>query len=381
MQSPSPQNSPRDKLRRVRALVVKESRQVIRDPSSVAIGVVLPLVLILLFGYGLSLDVKDVPVAVVMEDHSPAAAELAAGFALSPYFHAVFVENMPRGQELLLEQKVDGIIRIRPDFARQSQLHEASVQVLVNATDGNKARIIQSYAGGVVGQWYTRQSGQGISEASGPVRMQNLLWFNEAADSHFFLVPGLIVLVMTLIGALLTAMVMSREWERGTIEALFVTPVRIEEILLGKMIPYFVLGMIGLALCLVSAKVLFHVPFRGSTCLLAGVSILYLTVALAIGLLISSATKSQFVASQATLLVTFLPALMLSGFLFDLRSMPAFVRGISYILPARYYVALLQTIFLAGNVWGVILPNSAVLAGMAVVLMVLTRLTTRKKLA
>jgi ABC-2 type transport system permease protein len=361
--------------------VVKESRQVIRDPSSIAIGIVLPLVLILLFGYGLSLDVKDVPVAVVMEDHSPAASELAAGFRLSPYFHATFADNMPRGEELLLQQKVDGIIRIRPDFDRQSQLHDAPVQVLVNATDGNKARIIQSYASGVVGQWYARQAGQGVLQPSGPVTMQNLLWFNEAADSHFFLVPGLIVLVMTLIGALLTAMVMSREWERGTIEALFVTPVRIEEILLGKMIPYFVLGMIGLALCLVSAKVLFHVPFRGSVWLLAGTSILYLTVALAIGLLISSATKSQFVASQATLLVTFLPALMLSGFLFDLRSMPLVVRGLSSILPAKYYVALLQTIFLAGNVWGVILPNSAVLAVMAVVLMVLTRATTRKKLA
>jgi ABC-2 type transport system permease protein len=191
----------------------------------------------------------------------------------------------------------------------------------------------------------------------------------------------LIVLIMTLIGALLTALVMAREWERGTIEALFVTPVRTDEILLGKTIPYFILGMIGLALCLVAAKLLFHVPFRGSITVLAGASMLYLLVALSIGLLISSAVKNQFVASQIVLLVSFLPAVMLSGFLFDLRSMPDAVRMMTYVLPARYYVALLQTIFLAGDIWAVILPNAAVLAGMAAALVILTRRVTQKRLA
>jgi ABC-2 type transport system permease protein len=175
--------------------------------------------------------------------------------------------------------------------------------------------------------------------------------------------------------------VMAREWERGTLEALFVTPVRADEILLGKTIPYFALGMIGLVLCLLAARFLFHVPFRGSLVVLIGVSMLYLLVALGIGLLISSAVKSQLVASQVTLIATFMPAVMLSGFLFDLRSMPALVRLITYALPARYYVTLLQTIFLAGDIWGVILPNTAVLAGMALVLLLLTRGATRKKLA
>jgi ABC-2 type transport system permease protein len=216
---------------------------------------------------------------------------------------------------------------------------------------------------------------------SGPVAVQNRLWFNEANESRYFLIPGLIVLIMTLIGAFLTSLVVAREWERGTMEALFVTPVRPDEILLGKTIPYFVLGMIGLALCLLAAKFLFHVPFRGSVMVLIGSSMLYLLVALAIGLLISSATKSQFVASQIALLVTFLPALMLSGFLFDLRSMPAVVRVITYILPARYYVTLLQTVFLAGDIWTLIVPNAAVLAGMAVLFFILTRRATRKELA
>jgi len=343
--------------------------------------VVLPVILILLYGYGLSLDVKNVKVAVVLESPSPQATELAAGFQLSPYFEPRFFNSMPPAQELLLQRNVDGIVRIRSDFARHQSIGDAQLQIVVNGTDANRARIIQGYAQGAVAQWGARLGAQGAGVSAGPVVVQNRLWFNEANDSHYFLVPGLIVLVMTLIGAFLTAMVMAREWERGTFEALFVTPVRSDEILLGKTIPYFVQGMVGLGLCLLAGKFLFHVPFRGSMWLLGASSMLYLVVALAIGLLISSLTRSQFVASQITLLVTFLPAVMLSGFLFDLRSMPAAVRLITYLLPARYYVALLQTLFLAGDVWGVVVPNLLVLGGMAAALLFLARLSTTKKLA
>ena len=369
------------KGRRVWSLVRKESHQVVRDPSSIAIGIVLPVVLILLFGYGLSLDVTNAPVAVVLEDPSPDAMELAASFQLSPYFDAQLLTSMPRAQQLMLARKVDAIVRIRPDFSRQLSRGDAEVQILVHGTDANHARIIQSYARGAVGQWAARRSAEGKEILTGPVTVQSRLWFNEANESRYFLVPGLIVLIMTLIGAFLTSLVVAREWERGTMEALFVTPVRPDEILLGKTLPYFVLGLIGLVLCLLAAKFLFHVPFRGSVIVLSGASMLYLLVALAIGLLISSAIKSQFVASQIALLVTFLPAVMLSGFLFDLHSMPAVVRVITYALPARYYVTLLQTIFLAGDIWTVILPNAAVLAGMAVLFLILTRRVTQKKLA
>ena len=369
------------KLVRIQSLVRKETRQIFRDPSSIAIGVVLPVLLILLFGYGLSLDVTNIPVAVVLEAPSPEAADLAAGFQLSPYFNPQLMTSMAQARELMLDREVDGIVRIRPDFARNLSLGNAEVQILVHGTDANRARIIQVYAEAAVGQWAARQMAEGRSISSGPVIVRDRLWFNEANESRYFLVPGLIVLIMTLIGALLTAMVMSREWERGTLEALFVTPVRTDEILLGKTIPYFVLGLIGLGLCILSGRFLFHVPLRGSVVVLIGVSMLYLLVALGIGLLISSGVKSQFVASQVTLLVTFLPAVMLSGFLFDLRSMPIAVRLITYVLPARYYVALLQTVFLSGDVWSVIVPNAAVLAGMAAVLLFWTRAVTKKKLA
>jgi ABC-2 type transport system permease protein len=371
----------RAKFRRIVALMRKESYQIIRDPSSIAIGVVMPMILILLFGFALSLDVKNAPIAIVVENPSPITSEFAADFRLSPYFDAKFLTSMRDAQELMLERKVDGIVRIRSNFARGLDLQKAEVQILLYGADANRARIILGYAQGAVGTWAALRTATGQPVSAGPVEVDNRMWFNEANDSHYFLVPGLIVMVMTLIGAFLTAMVMAREWERGTLEALFVTPVRVDEILLGKTLPYFAMGLIGLTFCFLAAEFLFHVPFRGSLLVLAGASVLYLLIALGIGLLISSAVKSQFVASQLTMVVTYLPALMLSGFIFDLHSVPVAVQVIAYLFPARYFVSLLQTVFLAGNIWTIVLPNAAVMAGMAIALLLLSMLATRKKIA
>jgi ABC-2 type transport system permease protein len=371
----------RPKAQRVWTLVRKETRQMVRDPASIAMGVVLPVILILLFGFGLSLDVKNVPVAVVLEQSSPEALDLTAGFQLSPYFQPQIVHSMPAAEQLMLTRAVDGIVHIPADFARRVAAGDATVQVVVHGSDANRARIIESYAQGAIGAWTSRQLAEGRAAVTGPVSVQSRLWFNEANDSHYFLVPGLIVLVMTLIGAFLTSMVVAREWERGTFEALFVTPVRSGEILLGKTIPYFALGMVGLTLCMLSAKFLFHVPIRGSLWMLLGASMLYVLVGVGIGLLISSAFRNQLVSSQLTMLATFMPAFMLSGFLFDLRSMPAAIRLITYLLPARYYVALLQTLFLAGDIWAVIVPNAAVLILMLALLGFSSGLITHKRLA
>ena len=378
--STSSSNTWAQKLRRIRALVVKETRQVVRDPSSISMGVVLPLILILLFGYGLSLDVKNVPIAIVIEYPGPEAIELSAGFQLSPYFHPTLTRSMPPAQDLLLTHQVDGIVCIPADFSRRVGAGDADVQLIVHGGDANRARIIEGYVQGVVGAWSARLAAQGRAGQAPPVNVQSRLWFNEANDSSYFLVPGLIVLVMTLIGALLTAMVMAREWERGTLESLLVTPVRTEEILLGKTLPYFALALLGFLLCVLSAEFLFHVPLRGSIWVLLGASMLYVLIALGIGLLISSWVKNQLVASQLTLLATFMPAFMLSGFLFDLRSMPPVVRLVTYALPARYYVALLQSVFLAGNVWSVIVPNTLALAAMAATLALASRLVMHKSL-
>jgi ABC-2 type transport system permease protein len=369
------------KLRRIRALTLKESRQILRDPSSIAIGVVFPLMMILLFGYGLSLDVTRVSVALVDEDASSDSASLVGAFRLSPYFNVALVHSMAGAKTLVLNRKVDGALLIPSDFTRRWHLGEGEIQVLVNGTDPNQARIIQGYAQGPIAQWGAAQAERGASVSAGPVVIVDRMWFNESNNSHYFLVPGLIVLVMTIIGAFLTAMVIAREWERGTLEALFVTPMRAGEFLLSKLIPYFGLGMIGFVLCLVAGEFLFHVPLRGSLVLLFVASMIYLLVALGIGLLVSTLVKSQFLASQLAMTLTFLPAMMLSGFLYDLRSMPAFIRGITYALPARYAVALMQTIYLAGDVPSVVWPNIVVLGAMAAALLVSTRLATRKRLS
>jgi len=287
---------------------------------------------------------------------------------------------MAEAEDLMKKQKVSAILRFPPHFSRDVAQGNAKLLVTANATDANTARIALGYVKGAMGAWLAREmADKGISSSGANIAIESRMWFNEANESTWFLVPGLIVLVMTLIGALLTSLVVAREWERGTFEALFVSPASPGEILLSKTIPYFIMGMLGLALCVAGGKLLFGVPMRGSFLLLFLVSSLYLLVALGIGLVISSTTKSQFLANQITLLVTFLPAVMLYGFMFDIRSMPWIIQVITNILPARYFVSSLQTLFLAGNVWTVILADSAVLAGMAALLMAIAVKVTRKR--
>ncbi len=368
--------------RRLRALIRKETRQMSRDPSTMLVGVLLPMILLMLFGYGLSLDVKNVPVAIVLEDSSSEASELAAGFHLSPHFQTHIFRSMPEATKRMVTRDVDAIVRIRDDFSRRLHLGERpKVQLILNGNDANRARTIDAYTQGAVARWASRQADRTATDAPiGPVVLQNRLWFNESNQSRHFLVPGLIVLVMTLIGAFLTALVVAREWERGTFEALFVTPVRPIEILIGKAVPYFALGMIGFILCLVTARCLFEVPLRGSLVLLTGGSMLYLLVALGIGLAISAVARSQFVASMLAIVISFMPALMLSGFLFDIRSMPVPLQLITTIVPARHYVTFVQTAFLTGNVPEIYMRSLGALALMALVLLLIAHAKTRKRL-
>jgi ABC-2 type transport system permease protein len=375
---------------RVVSLTRKEIRQLLRDPGSLAIGIGLPLVLILIFGFGLTLDVRNAPVAIVLEDPSPAAVDVIAGLELSPYISPVVVSSMHDAERLMLEREVDAIVRVPGDFSRDLAAGDARVQVLVHGTEASRALIIRSYLNLALGQWTQRQADRGAvveveAEVAGIPRPGTVvpverMWFNAANTSTWYLVPGLIVLIMTLVGAFLTAMVMAREWERGTLEALFVSPVRSHEILLAKIIPYFLMGMLGLGMCLLAAQFLFRVPMYGSLLILLGSSMLYLLVALGIGLLISSVTRNQFLASQVALLSSFMPALMLSGFMFDLRNVPVVIQWIGKALPATYFMELIRTLFLAGNIWPLIFKNCAILAGYAVLLLALARLVTRKRL-
>ncbi|MBS0454466.1 MAG: ABC transporter permease [Proteobacteria bacterium] len=374
-------------LARLVALTRKETRQLLRDPSSLAIGILLPILLILLFGFGLSLDVKNAPLALVMEDSSPTATQAVAGLSLTPYISPVPMVSMKDAEALLREHKVDGIVRVPGDFSSRLAAGDARIQIVVNGADANKANTILRYAGAALGTSAQRLADRGggapvatVAGSVGSVSLEPRLWFNSANNSTWYLVPGLVVLIMTLVGAFLTALVMAREWERGTLEALFVTPVRPAEILIAKIIPYFGIGMVGLGLCLVAARWLFEVPMVGSLFLLVFASMLYLIVAVGIGLVISSVTRNQFLASQVALLSSFLPAMLLSGFLFDLRNVPWVVSIIGHILPATYFMELIRALFLAGNIWPLVIRSCLILMGYAVGLLCVARFVTRKRL-
>ncbi|SEB23027.1 ABC transporter permease [Variovorax sp. YR216] len=386
MSAPAPSDSGTQSrfARRLIALTRKETRQLIRDPSSIAIGILLPIILILIFGYGLSLDVKNAPMAVVLEDTSPTAVQAVSGLQLTPYISPVMLTSMRDAEALMHQRKVDGIVRVPSDFSRRLAAGDASIQVIVHGADANKANIVLRYATGALMQnaqrIVDRAGGAPQGAGIGAITIEQRLWFNTANTSTWYLVPGLIVLIMTLVGAFLTALVMAREWERGTLESLFVTPVRPVEILLAKIIPYFGIGMVGLMLCLVAARFLFDVPMYGSLAAIVVSAMLYLLVAVGVGLVISSVTRNQFLASQVALISSFLPSLMLSGFLFDLRNVPTVIRIVGQALPATYFMELIRTLFLAGNVWSLIVRNCLILLVYAVVLLGIARFVTRKKL-
>jgi ABC-2 type transport system permease protein len=288
---------------------------------------------------------------------------------------------MARAVQLLQTGKVDAVMRLRADFAERLRRPDgAPVQLIVNGVNANNARIVQGYAQGAWSNWLAQRAAEQGEVLSVPVELQQRVWFNSELRSRNFLVPGLVVVIMTLTGALLTAMVMAREWDRGTMEALLVTPVGTTELLLGKLIPYFALGTGGMLLSVAMAIWLFDVPLRGSFWLLWLTSSLFLLVALGMGLLISGVAKNQFIAGQVAIIATFLPAFLLSGFIFDIGSMPPVVQAITHVVPARYFVSIAQTLFLAGNVWAVILPNVAALVLMAVLFLGLTWRNTRKRL-
>ena len=364
--------------RRLRGLVRKEVLQILRDPSSISIAVALPLVLLLLFGYGISLDARNVPIALVVEAPTPATSDFVGGFAHSPYFAVRPFSTQRDAERAMVRGEVGAIVVLRSDFSRLTRRGGAPIQLVVNGTDANTARIVQGYVGGAWQRWLAGRSAGGQLHA--PLELVPRVWFNPAVNSRYFLVPGLIAIIMTLIGALLTALVVAREWERGTMESLLVTPISTGEFLLGKVIPYFVLGMLGMAVSVGMAIELFDVPFRGSFAVLFVAAGLFLMAALGMGLLISTVARNQFVAGQIAIIVTFLPAFILSGFIFDIASMPVAVRVVTYLIAARYFVAILQTLFTAGTVWAVMLPNMAALVLMATFFLGLTWRLTRNRL-
>lgn len=368
-------------IKRLTAMVTKEFRQLVRDNSSILIGIFLPILLIFIIGYGVSLDVKNVPIAVVLEDTSPTTYDVLSFLNGSEYFSPTYVTSMYEAQKMIDERNVDAILRIPSDFSESLYRQESSIQLILYGVDPSTATLVKGYIEGSIKQWEALNKSKFITASSiGNITVENRMWFNDANSSIWYFIPGLIVLIITIVGVFLTSLVMAREWERGTLESLFISPVKPLEILLSKMVPYFCVAMIGFIFCLIVARFLFEVPIYGSLAIIILCSMLYLLVTLGMGLTISSITKNQFLASQVAIVVSFLPAMMLTGFLYDLRSVPAFIRNVGQVLPATYYLELLKSLFLAGNNWHLIYKNCLILFFYAILFISLALKVTKKSL-
>lgn len=367
---------------RLRALIRKEAFQIIRDPSSILISFVLPLILLFLYGYGVSLDLDHLRIGLVLQDTSPAARTFAESLTDSRYFNVKIARDERELTRDLIRGRIRGIVVIPSYFSSFLERPGiiAPIQVIADGSEPNTANFVQNYVQGAYQKWLHQECiSYGIQMPPG-IDIETRYWYNEELESRYFLIPGSLAIIMTLIGTLLTALVIAREWERGTMEALMATPVSIVEIILSKLISYFTLGMLSLTICVAFAVFLYDVPLRGSILLLALVSAVFLVCALSIGLLISTLAKNQVVASQAAIVTAFLPAYILSGFLFEISSMPFFIRGLTYLMPARYFVQCLQTLFLVGNVWSLILFNLLPMLGIGLFLFFLTARKTVKRL-
>lgn len=365
--------------RRLIALVRKESLQAIRDPSTILIAFVLPVVLLFLFAYAVSLDVREVRIGVVLESDGASAQSLAAAFAATRYLQVTPARDRREVADKVVSGKLRGFVVIPQDFERRlaSQLPQPLVQVITDGSQPNTANFVANYAQGVVHTWAASRADGAPTTA---VQLEPRYWFNAELESRRALVPGAIAIVMTIIGTMLTALVVAREWERGTMEAVLSTPASVIEILIGKLLPYFFLGMIATLGAAALAVFVFDVPLRGSLLALMTLSAVFLIPALGQGLLISSVTKNQFLASQVALFSGFLPAFLLSGFFFEIDAMPLPIQVITYLIPARYFVSSLQTVFLAGDVWSVFLPDLAAMAAIGLVFFMIAKRKTRKNL-
>lgn len=359
----------------------KETLQVWRDPSCILIAFVLPMILLFIFGYGLSLDAKHVRVGFVSEEQSPLVQSLRRSFQATEYVEPVDFSRREEAREALVNAHIRGIVVLRNDFTQRFHaLDGVEVQLITDGVETNTATVLENYVLGIVTQWTAGQMRDRGLDTPVPVEVRSRIYFNPELESRNALIPGSIVLIMAIIGTVLTSMVVAREWERGTMEALLATPIAQSDMLLGKLVPYYVLGMGSTATCTFIAHVLFHVPFRGSVTAMFLASTAFLLPSLALGFLISTVTRNQFLASQLAFMFAFLPNTMLSGAIFEISSMPWPLRALSYIFPSRYYVTCLQSIFMAGDVWPLIWSSIRAMLLIAAVLFVATLLKSPKRL-
>jgi ABC-2 type transport system permease protein len=374
-------------LRRVKAMAKKEIIQVWRDPRSLMIVLVMPLMQMALLGYGVNLDIMHVPICVFDREGSQQSEALLKAFQASPYFAIVETERDYDGLKRAIDaSRCRMAIVVPPDFSQYlSMTNSAQVQAILDATDDNTANIARGYAQAVVETFSSNVQTQrlqslGQPPPNPPAVAQYRVWFNEDLASRDFVIPGIVAIVLSLVGAQLTSLTISREWERGTMEVLVSTPVTRIELMAGKILPYFFIGLLDAALCLAIAVFWFQAPFRGTVLTLFVTTSLFLIVVLSVGYFISASIKSQIGASQIALLVTMLPTTLLSGFAFPIDQMPRPVQLVTYLVHSRYYMTILKAIFLKGSGLGDLIAPIAALALYAMVVGVLATRAFRKTL-
>jgi ABC-2 type transport system permease protein len=368
--------------RRVLALCHKETLQIFRDPSSNLIAFVLPVIMLFIFGYGINLDSTALRIGLVLQDTSPEAHRFADTLRGSPYLQVQTTMDLTEGEDWVARGGLRGLVIVPPDFSakRKRPGDTAPLQVITDGAEPNTAHFVENYVRAVWEGWQLDRAAERGEALPPGITLESRYWFNPSAESRNYLVPGSITIIMTVIGALLTSLVVAREWERGTMEALLASPVNRMELLLSKLIPYYALGVVSLFICVLVSVLLLRVPFRGSWFVLWLGGSLFLGSALGMGLLLSTVTRNQFNAAMAALNAAFLPAVMLSGFIYEIRSMPAAIQAVTWLIPAKYFVTFMQTLFQAGPLWAVLAQAMLFLAAASVLFLGLTALKTRKRL-
>jgi ABC-2 type transport system permease protein len=374
-------------LLRIKAITKKEFIQICRDPRSLAMAIAIPMLLLILFGFALTLDVDNVRLAVWNQDRSQVSNDFIRNFSSSRYFKIIgFYDNYADLLNLIDTNKALMVMVIPVDFAKLLRSgRTAPVQLLVDGSDSNTATIAIGYAGAIVSGYNVRltaetASGSGI-EIPGPVNMLTRIWYNEELKSRNFIVPGLIAMIIMIIAALLTSLTIVRERERGTMEQLISTPVKTYELIIGKFLPYFIIGFLDMLIAVSMGQFMYHVPLRGSLALLFALSSLFLTGSLMLGMFISCIATNQLMASQLAMLSTFLPGFLLSGFAFAISNMPKPIQIITYIVPARYFIKILRGIYLKGVGMRILWVDVLLLATFTAAMVTLTLMKFKKKAA
>jgi ABC-2 type transport system permease protein len=374
-------------VRRVLAVARKENLHVLRDFLSLLMAIFMPVMLLTLFGYALSLDVDNIPLAVWDQSGTERSRELISRFDGSRFFsiRGRFDNYKELERAIDTRQVMMGLIVPR-DFAQQVEAgRDSSAQLIVDGSDSNTATIGIGYAD-VIAQTYAIDLTTELNERRGgqplriPLDVRPRVWFNEELESKNYIIPGLIAVIMMVIAALMTSLTVAREWEEGTMEQLISTPVKASELILGKLIPYFGIGIVDVLLAVLMGQFVFHVPFRGNVALLFGTGTLFLIGTLSMGMVISIFTKSQLLAIQVAVVSSFLPAFLLSGFIFTIANMPKAVQIVTYLVPARYFVAILKGIYLKGVGLEILAGQTAMMIFFCVAMVLLAKAKFKKKL-